>query len=231
MRANDVEYFAPARFDDTIEIFCRRFGSAARASTFEFAAYRVEDDALMVTAQQTVVYVDLAERKAMPDPGRRTATRSARSREATSRHERRRARERSRRSSPAAATPTTSCGRSSPHCTRTRATPGPASSSSRTAASRSARKPARRATAGRTTVPVAWQGERVAELAVEGAAAGDEPFLERSPRSSRATASSAGTPAASPGSRSRSSLRRLRVRPSPRRPDAAASEPPPPVAL
>ncbi len=34
-------------------------------------------------------------------------------------------------------------------------------------------------TAGRTTVPVAWQGERVAELAVEGAAAGDEPFLEQ----------------------------------------------------
>jgi hypothetical protein len=34
-------------------------------------------------------------------------------------------------------------------------------------------------TAERTTVPVAWQGERVAELAVEGAAAGDESFLER----------------------------------------------------
>jgi hypothetical protein len=34
-------------------------------------------------------------------------------------------------------------------------------------------------TAERTTVPVAWQGERVAELAVEGAAAGDEPLLEQ----------------------------------------------------
>ena len=33
--------------------------------------------------------------------------------------------------------------------------------------------------AARTTVPVAWQGERVAELAVEGAADADEPFLER----------------------------------------------------
>jgi hypothetical protein len=33
--------------------------------------------------------------------------------------------------------------------------------------------------AGRTSIPVAWQGERIAELAVEGAAPGDEPFLER----------------------------------------------------
>jgi len=31
--------------------------------------------------------------------------------------------------------------------------------------------------APRTTVPVAWQGERVAELAVEGAHDEDEPFL------------------------------------------------------
>ena len=33
--------------------------------------------------------------------------------------------------------------------------------------------------APRTTVPVAWQGERVAELAVDGAGDDDEPFLER----------------------------------------------------
>ena len=33
-------------------------------------------------------------------------------------------------------------------------------------------------TAGRRTIPVAWQGERVAELAVEGAPAEDDPFLE-----------------------------------------------------
>jgi hypothetical protein len=35
------------------------------------------------------------------------------------------------------------------------------------------------AAAERTAVPVSWQGERVAELAVEGAADADEPFLER----------------------------------------------------
>ena len=33
--------------------------------------------------------------------------------------------------------------------------------------------------AARTSVPVRWQGERVAELAVEGAPAGDLPALER----------------------------------------------------
>jgi len=33
--------------------------------------------------------------------------------------------------------------------------------------------------APRTTVPVSWQGERVAELAVEDATDADEPFLER----------------------------------------------------
>jgi hypothetical protein len=33
--------------------------------------------------------------------------------------------------------------------------------------------------AQRTTVPVLWQGERIAELAVDGAPATDMPFLER----------------------------------------------------
>ncbi len=68
MRANDVEYFAPARFDDQIEV-CVRVSRLGRTSvTYEFAAYRVPDDELMVTAHQTLVYVDLAERKAHPVP-------------------------------------------------------------------------------------------------------------------------------------------------------------------
>jgi hypothetical protein len=33
--------------------------------------------------------------------------------------------------------------------------------------------------AARTSVPVSWQGERVADLAVEGARDDDRPFLER----------------------------------------------------
>ena len=68
MRAIAVEYFAPARFDDTIEVFCRQGRLGRTSVTFEHAAYRVEDDVLMVEARQTAVYVDLAERRARPVP-------------------------------------------------------------------------------------------------------------------------------------------------------------------
>jgi acyl-CoA thioester hydrolase len=68
MRANDVEYFAPAVFDDEIEVFVRASRLGRTSVTFEFAAYRLPDDLLMVTAHQTLVYVDLAERKACPVP-------------------------------------------------------------------------------------------------------------------------------------------------------------------
>jgi acyl-CoA thioester hydrolase len=68
MRANDVEYFAPAVFDDEISVFCRVRRIGRTSVTFEFAAYREPDDVLMVTAHQTLVYVDLAERKACPVP-------------------------------------------------------------------------------------------------------------------------------------------------------------------
>ena len=70
MRASTVEYLAPARFDDLLEVFVRveRFGTTS--VTYEFAAYRVEDDALMVTAKQTLVLVDLEERRAQPIPAR-----------------------------------------------------------------------------------------------------------------------------------------------------------------
>jgi acyl-CoA thioester hydrolase len=63
MRANDVEYFAPAVFDDEIEVFVRVSRIGSTSVTFQFAAYREPDDLLMVTAHQTLVYVDLAERK------------------------------------------------------------------------------------------------------------------------------------------------------------------------
>ena len=62
MRANDVEYFAPAVFDDEIEIFVRVSRVGSTSVTFQFAAYRQRDDVAMVTAHQTLVYVDLAER-------------------------------------------------------------------------------------------------------------------------------------------------------------------------
>ena len=68
MRANDVEYFAPAVFDDEIEVFVRVSRLGHTSVTFTFAAYRLPDDQLLVTAHQTLVYVDLAERRACPVP-------------------------------------------------------------------------------------------------------------------------------------------------------------------
>ena len=74
MRANDVEYFAPAVFDDEIEVYVRVSRLGRTSVTFAFAAYRLPDGQLMVTAHQTLVYVDLAERKACPVPGEYRAT-------------------------------------------------------------------------------------------------------------------------------------------------------------
>jgi acyl-CoA thioester hydrolase len=63
MRASDVEYHAPARFDDLLEIFVRAARIGRTSTTYECAAYRMDDDELMVTARQTLVLVDLAERR------------------------------------------------------------------------------------------------------------------------------------------------------------------------
>jgi acyl-CoA thioester hydrolase len=66
MRASDIEYLAPARFDDLLEVFIRVSRVGRTSATYEMAAYRVEDDELMVTAHQTLVLVDLDARKAAP---------------------------------------------------------------------------------------------------------------------------------------------------------------------
>jgi len=68
MRANDVEYFAPARFDDELEIYARVSRIGRTSITFQFAAYKIPEDTLLVTAHQTLVYVDLQERKALLVP-------------------------------------------------------------------------------------------------------------------------------------------------------------------
>jgi acyl-CoA thioester hydrolase len=68
MRATNIEYLAPARFDDLVEVFVRVPRIGRTSVTYEFAAYRVDDDLLMVTAHQTLVLVDLEERKACPVP-------------------------------------------------------------------------------------------------------------------------------------------------------------------
>jgi acyl-CoA thioester hydrolase len=68
MRANTIEYHAPARFDDLIEVFIRVSRIGRSSITYECAAYRADDDVLMVTAQQTLVLVDLEERRACTIP-------------------------------------------------------------------------------------------------------------------------------------------------------------------
>jgi acyl-CoA thioester hydrolase len=67
MRANTMEYHAPARFDDLIEVFIRVSRIGRTSVTYECAAYR-EDGVLMVTAEQTLVLVDLDERRARTVP-------------------------------------------------------------------------------------------------------------------------------------------------------------------
>ena len=68
MRASNIEYLAPARFDELLEVFIRVARIGRSSATYEMAAYRVEDDLRMVTATQTLVLVDLEERKACPIP-------------------------------------------------------------------------------------------------------------------------------------------------------------------
>jgi acyl-CoA thioester hydrolase len=68
MRACAIEYLAPARFDDLLEVFVRLSRIGRTSATYELEVYRVEDDVLMVTAEQTLVLVDLEERRAAPIP-------------------------------------------------------------------------------------------------------------------------------------------------------------------
>ena len=70
MRAQHVEYLAPARFDDELEVFVRVARVGRTSATYEAAAYRARDDVLMVTATQTLVLVDLEERQACEIPER-----------------------------------------------------------------------------------------------------------------------------------------------------------------
>jgi len=68
MRASQVEYHAPARFDDLIEVFVRIARIGRTSIAYECAAYRLPDESLMVTATQTLVLVDVVERRPLPVP-------------------------------------------------------------------------------------------------------------------------------------------------------------------
>jgi acyl-CoA thioester hydrolase len=71
MRASHVEYHAPARFDDLLEVFVRVERVGTTSITYEHAAYRVEEDGsdlLMATATQTLVLLDLERRRPVSVP-------------------------------------------------------------------------------------------------------------------------------------------------------------------
>src|SRR4051812_49687605 len=68
MRAANIEYHAPARFDDLLEVFIRVARVGRTSIAYECAAYGVDEDVLMATAQQTLVLVDLDARRPCPIP-------------------------------------------------------------------------------------------------------------------------------------------------------------------
>ena len=68
MRAISLDYRAPARFDDLLEVFVRTSRIGRTSVTYEHAAYRVDDDLLLVTAQQILVLVEVAGRRPAPVP-------------------------------------------------------------------------------------------------------------------------------------------------------------------
>jgi acyl-CoA thioester hydrolase len=63
LRACTIEYHAPAVFDDEIEVAVRVKRIGRTSATYEFAAHRARDEKLLVTAEQTLVLVDLEERR------------------------------------------------------------------------------------------------------------------------------------------------------------------------
>jgi acyl-CoA thioester hydrolase len=68
MRASQVDYLAPARFDDLIEVFVRVARIGRTSITYEFSAHRLPDELLLVQATQTLVLVGGAERRPTPIP-------------------------------------------------------------------------------------------------------------------------------------------------------------------
>jgi acyl-CoA thioester hydrolase len=72
MRASIVEYHAPARFDDLLEVFIRVERIGTTSVTYDCAAYRLDDDdgadLLMATAKQTIVLIDVGDRRPVQVP-------------------------------------------------------------------------------------------------------------------------------------------------------------------
>jgi len=67
MRASNVEYRAPARFDDLLECFVRVSRLGRTSMTYECAAYG-PDDRLLVTGDQTLVLIEPTTRRPIEIP-------------------------------------------------------------------------------------------------------------------------------------------------------------------
>ena len=73
MRASAVEYHAPARFDDLLEVFVRVERVGTTSVTYDCAAYRLDEgsgatETLMATAKQTLVLIDVSSRRPVAVP-------------------------------------------------------------------------------------------------------------------------------------------------------------------
>jgi acyl-CoA thioester hydrolase len=68
MRASSVLYEAPARFDDLLEVFVRTKRIGRSSLTSAYCAVQVDDDRLMCTAEQTLVFVSVGDRRPTPIP-------------------------------------------------------------------------------------------------------------------------------------------------------------------
>ena len=74
MLAQHVEYHAPARFDDLLDVFVRVARMGTSSMVWEIEADKAATGQHLVSARQTMVQVDLANRRPMPvDPGVRSA--------------------------------------------------------------------------------------------------------------------------------------------------------------
>jgi acyl-CoA thioester hydrolase len=63
MRAQHVEYLAPAGFDDQLEVYVRVRRIGNTSMDWRFEVFDVESGRKLVTADQTMVAVDLAQRR------------------------------------------------------------------------------------------------------------------------------------------------------------------------
>lgn len=67
MRAFNIEYHAPAAFDDVLEVFCRVARIGTTSIQFEFDVVLADgSDRHLASATQTMVNVDLQARKPVP---------------------------------------------------------------------------------------------------------------------------------------------------------------------